>query len=540
MKYIRFLLAEAGAQGWRLVASVSVSAGAMVVMVAIVNSVADLQPGQEPDWQLFLVFALAALTVISLQVYALNLAAQVGEGAVGRIRLRVADLVRRSELAGIEQIGPVRVYDTIARETTTIANSAGNIILSLTAAVALAFVAVYVAMLSLVAFLVVGILLSAWAYFYGLNQQRGRAALIEATTADARFFELLGHLLYGFKEVKLHSPRGDELEKGYLVRASDEAEHKNVLAARAFSRGLSAGYAVFYTLLGSAVFVLPPYLEDVRMAMKIVYSVLFLFTTLDTITRMVPLLTRANLALDSVDALEASLVASAREQPAVVSDKPVGFEALSLRGVTYTYPGPTGSTFTLGPCSLELRPGGMTFIVGGNGSGKSTFARVLTRLYAPDAGAILWNGMPVGYHNVQGYRGLFSAVYADFHLFDRLYGLADADPARVASLLSDFGLADRVKFADGAFSTTALSTGQRKRLAFIVALLEDRPIYVLDELSSDQDPEFRSRYYRELLPALKARGKTLIVISHDERYFDVADEVLVMRDGKFERGGKAS
>jgi putative pyoverdin transport system ATP-binding/permease protein len=511
----------------------------MVVMVAIVNTVADLRPGMELDWQLFLVFALAALTVISLQVYALNLAAQVGERAVGRIRLRVADLVRRSELAGIEQIGPVRVYDTIARETTTIANSAGNIILSLTSAVALAFAAVYIAMLSLVAFLVIGILLSAWAYYYGLNQARGRAALIEAKTADARFFELLSHLLYGFKEVKLHSPRGDDLEKGYLARASDDAEHKNVLAARQFSQGLRAGYAVFYALLGSAVFVLPPYLEDVRMAVKIVYSVMFLFTTLDSITRIVPLLTRANLALDNVDALEARLVASAHEQPAGASDGTARFETLSLQNVTYTYPGPAGSTFTLGPCSLEIRPGRMIFIVGGNGSGKSTFARVLTRLYAPDSGAILWNGAAVGYHNVQGYRGLFSAVYADFHLFDRLYGLANADPARVGSLLADFGLADRVKFADGTFSTTALSTGQRKRLAFIVALLEDRPIYVLDELSSDQDPEFRGRYYRELLPALKARGKTLIVISHDERYFDVADEVLVMRDGKFERGGKA-
>ena len=356
----------------------------MVVMVAIVNTVADLRPGMELDWQLFLVFALAALTVISLQVYALNLAAQVGERAVGRIRLRVADLVRRSELAGIEQIGPVRVYDTIARETTTIANSAGNIILSLTSAVALAFAAVYVAMLSLVAFLVIGILLSAWAYYYGLNQASGRAALIEAKTADARFFELLSHLLYGFKEVKLHSPRGDDLEKGYLARASDDAEHKNVLAARQFSHGLRAGYAVFYALLGSAVFVLPPYLEDVRMAVKIVYSVMFLFTTLDSITRIVPLLTRANLALDNVDALETSLVASAREQPAVASDVAAVFETLSLQNVKYTYPGPAGSTFTLGPCSLEVRPGRMIFIVGGNGSGKSTFARVLTRLYAPN------------------------------------------------------------------------------------------------------------------------------------------------------------
>ena len=160
-------------------------------------------------------------------------------------------------------------------------------------------------------------------------------------------------------------------------------------------------------------------------------------------------------------------------------------------------------------------------MVGGNGSGKSTLTRVLTQLYRAEAGAILWDGALVDANNAPRYRNLFSAVYADFHLFDRLYGMEGVDPEHVRRLLADVGLADKTAYVDGRFTNVELSTGQRKRLALVVALIEDRPIYVLDELSADQDPVFRQRYYKEFLPALKARGKTLIVVSHDERYFDI-------------------
>jgi putative ATP-binding cassette transporter len=161
---------------------------------------------------------------------------------------------------------------------------------------------------------------------------------------------------------------------------------------------------------------------------------------------------------------------------------------------------------------------------------------VLTQLYRAEAGAILWDGALVDANNAPRYRNLFSAVYADFHLFDRLYGMEGVDPEHVRRLLADVGLADKTKYVDGRFTNVELSTGQRKRLALVVALIEDRPIYVLDELSADQDPVFRQRYYKEFLPALKARGKTLIVVSHDERYFDGGDRVVVMQDGRFEPG----
>jgi putative ATP-binding cassette transporter len=275
--------------------------------------------------------------------------------------------------------------------------------------------------------------------------------------------------------------------------------------------------------------------------MKIVYVVIFMFTTVEGITRSLPLLSKVNLALDNIDELESILVRAAHDRGDLVPEPPASFKSLVLDGIVYSHRGPDGTTvFTLGPCDLTLAAGEMVFIVGGNGSGKSTLMRVLTRLYAATAGAIVWDGVLVEDANAARYRNLFSAVYADFHLFDRLYGMADVDPERIRQLLATVGLAHKIRYEEGRFSTVDLSTGQRKRLALVVALIEDRPIYVLDEVSADQDPGFRRRYYEEFLPALRARGKTLIVVSHDERYFHLADRVITMEDGLFTQDTEAS
>jgi putative ATP-binding cassette transporter len=534
VKFIRLLYSEAGPYRWRLFGSVTIAGAAMALMMTIVNSVADLKPDMAMDWQQFFLFALCALTVIVMQVYSLNLTAALSERMLERVRVRIADLVRRSELDGIEQIGQMRVYDTIARETTVISESSGVIIHSMTSMVALILASAYIAAISLTAFIVVGVLLAAWAYFYYFSQRKSRGQLIEAMQAEGHFFNLLSHLLYGFKEVKLHSARGEDLEKVHLANASMDAEEKKVAAARRFNSGLVVSYGTFYVLLGSAVFILPQHLGDVRTAMKVVYVVIFMFASVEAVSRAMPMLSKANLALDNIDTLESSLVRAAHDRTELVLDPPTSFEKISLERVVYTHRGPDNApVFTLGPCDLTLTPGETVFLVGGNGSGKSTLVRVLTHLYEVEAGAIVWDGQLVKENNVARYRNLFSAVYADFHLFDRLYGMDDVDPERVRSLLADVGLAHKTGYDNGKFTTLDLSTGQRKRLALVVALIEDRPIFVLDELSADQDPGFRRRYYEEFLPALKAQGKTLIVVSHDERYFHLADRVITMEDGRF-------
>ena len=78
-----------------------------------------------------------------------------------------------------------------------------------------------------------------------------------------------------------------------------------------------------------------------------------------------------------------------------------------------------------------------------------------------------------------------------------------------------------------------LSSGERKRLALVLSLLEDKPILLLDEWAAEQDPPFRRKFYHEILPWLKRQGKTVVAVTHDDDHYDVADRVLRMQFGKF-------
>jgi len=175
----------------------------------------------------------------------------------------------------------------------------------------------------------------------------------------------------------------------------------------------------------------------------------------------------------------------------------------------------------------------MCFVIGGNGSGKTTFAKLLLGLYAPEEGAIRLNGQEITDEVRDSYRQLFSAVHADFYLFETLLGLESAElDATAREYLEQLHLSDKLQVKDNVLSTTELSQGQRKRLALLTAYLEDRLIYVFDEWAADQDPLFKEVFYHQLLPDLKARGKTVIVISHDDRFYHVGDRVIKLENGQ--------
>jgi putative ATP-binding cassette transporter len=237
--------------------------------------------------------------------------------------------------------------------------------------------------------------------------------------------------------------------------------------------------------------------------------------------------------------LEDEINHAAHDRAAEVDDleaapAPVGtFERLGLHGASFHYTDAAGEvTFRSGPHELEIRRGELIFIVGGNGAGKSTLLKLLTGLYAPMEGELRRDGMVVDASAREAWRELFSIVFTDFHLFEQLHGLEGVDPAEVQRWLQIMGMERKTRFENGRFTQTALSTGQRKRLAFIVAVLRNKPICVLDEVAADQDPEFRRRFYRELLPELRARGTTVIVVSHDDAYFDCADRLIRLQDGR--------
>ena len=188
--------------------------------------------------------------------------------------------------------------------------------------------------------------------------------------------------------------------------------------------------------------------------------------------------------------------------------------------------------FHLKPISLSFERGQVNFIVGGNGSGKSTLSKLLSLHYRSNSGAIFFDDTPLTNNNIGFAREKISVIYSDYYLFKKLYRRhSQTDEMKVNAYLYSLGLAGKTEFVDGYFTTTNLSDGQRRRLALLVALIEDKDIYIFDEWAADQDPEFKKVFYQDILPQMKSDNKLVIVITHDDRYFDCADRVIFMEDG---------
>ncbi|HEY0782710.1 MAG TPA: cyclic peptide export ABC transporter, partial [Thermoanaerobaculia bacterium] len=258
---------------------------------------------------------------------------------------------------------------------------------------------------------------------------------------------------------------------------------------------------------------------------------------LEVLLNAFPLLSRASVAAKKVDQLGLSLNDDAREREGEGAAVPgAAWSRLELSGICHTYRRENeDETFQLGPIDLQFAPGELVFIVGGNGSGKTTLAKLMIGLYGPEAGVVRMDGVPVTDDTREQYREHFSAVFSDFFVFEELLGLAGGaseldESAR--KYLKHLHLNQKVKVENGMLSTIELSQGQRKRLALLTAYLEDRPIYLFDEWAADQDPIFKEIFYLEILPELRARNKTVFVISHDDRYFHVADRILKLDYGK--------
>jgi len=207
--------------------------------------------------------------------------------------------------------------------------------------------------------------------------------------------------------------------------------------------------------------------------------------------------------------------------------------SISLHDITYQHSTVSEKNkFQLGPISYQFDAGKVYFIRGSNGSGKTTLIRVLTGLYQPSSGEVRVNGKPISEPSSLDYRDIFAVVFSDFYLFKKLYGIDPPTPEAIDLLLERFQMRGKVSIDNNTFSDLQFSTGQRKRIALIVALLENKSIIILDEWAADQDPAFRQEFYEQIIPQLRAMGKTVIAITHDDHYYDIADHVLYMFDGK--------
>ncbi|WP_321335694.1 cyclic peptide export ABC transporter [Breoghania sp.] len=497
-------------------------------LVGLVNEAAEQSLiGVSVDLQLLVVYVLTLTFFLISNRSALHQANNFVQSRLEMTRRRIVNKIRKSDLRTLERLGQGDVYVTVAQETDHLSQTLPLLIGAAQSALLVFFLFLYIATLSLMSFVVIVGFTALGAHFFIARQRALTRSLVEVHHREAEMLDSLMHFTLGFQEIRLNAAKNEALYDHF----SDVTGRLRDVVIRLGGRWvalLQFSNAFIFLLVGVVVFVLPVFFEGYTDTIyKITAASVFSLGPLAAIISVVRLVSRAEAGLGHVYALEARLdegaLPKADKDPRETSPFR-GFSEIELSDATFRYIDAAGNiTFQTSPLNLSFARGETVFLTGGNGSGKSTALKLLCGLYKPGTGKLLCDGVEIADENRQSYREIFSSIFTDFHLFDRLYGLEDVDQAEVERLIARMELSDKVGFEDGRFSTSELSTGQRKRLALIVALLEDREIYIFDEWAADQDAHFREVFYTELLADLKARGKTVLAVTHDDHYWNHCD-----------------
>lgn len=534
------LVARELADDWKGLVAVTVFAGASdaLLIVVINSSTAEAVDGALSISHLIMfvsMLAIHALTRFSMLIRS-GIAMK---NIVYRFRTRISERMTQVELVDFERMGKPDLQFVLGRDIGFLSTPSAHFFSVPATFVTTALSLIYLGYLSRETFIIVLLMNIGYGIYFLDNRLRVMETMKETGQVESNLFTKISHLSLGFKELKLHQKRRKSLLNQHLIPISARVREGQHRINTELAINFTSSDVYYYCAVGLTLYILPSMQILVGQAASSAITVMiFLFGNLGEILFAFSILLQYDLAVNRLQALEKSLERPAPDANAVENLKllaQTGVEEIKLTGCTFSYyDDKQNPTFSVGPMDLTVSRGELIFVVGGNGSGKSTFLRLFCGLYLPVEGTLACNGIAIGPNNVETYRQYFSTVFSDFHLFDQFYGLEEITDEQVRTLQKRFMLEDKTLFKDHHFSTLQLSTGQRKRLALLTAMLEDRPILILDEVSADQDPEFRRFYYEVLLPELKARGKTVLVVSHDDRFFHTADRVLYMDYGNLD------
>ncbi|MGH6648879.1 cyclic peptide export ABC transporter [Aquabacterium sp.] len=518
---------------WLLLAASIASIVSGICGVLLVTQInAALTATDEGRAQLIWSFSAVVLGALICGVWSKLLFELLRLRAMAELRQFVSGRVMDAPMRLLEQLGAARVQSALADHVTDVARFFVSVPNILTNGVVVVGCLLYLAMLSSQVFLVaIGVIaLGSAGYLWA---QRVAARHLDAASKEQdRLFGHFRALTEGAKELRQNRQKRDRFASAILGTSIHSVTRHRMRGMAIFEVAAGWGNFLIYAFIGLVLFVLVGEMPDkARVMTGFALVFVYMVTPLQSLLDWLP---EANLARVSSARIEEVTQQMATQEAAVDPGTSHRFAAIELKGLKHRYyHEQSGDFFKLGPIDLRFTPGEVVFLVGGNGSGKTTLAKLIVGLYPPESGELVLDGRPVNNDNRDHYRQLFSAVFSDFHLFDQLLegGHAEIDEEG-NRLIEKLHLQHKVKMVDGAFSTRELSQGQRKRLALIVAHLEDRPFLVFDEWAADQDPLFKQFFYNEVLPELRALGKAILVISHDDRYFHVGDRVVRLESGK--------
>ena len=487
---------------------------------------------QVSNWKFALAFALVCVLILVARTASQVILMRVSMDVTTDLRASMYRRIANAPIADLERVGLPRLVASITSDVPVIVAGARLLPDLLTNGVTLVGMLGFLLYLSPAVFWFVMGCILVGALSYQLPMLIARKHLFRARRYMDDLHESIRGLVHGAKELKLNRDKRED----YFRQALDQSETDVRVAGKTgftvMRVAQNYGDMIAFFVIGAVAFIFVNYHTISRQELNGVIMVLLYITgPVSILLNFVPQLATARIAIRKVNDLFNQI-----PHEDVVADAPTRRDWQSMRfaDVTYRYADRNGDTgFEVGPLNLEIRKGEICFIVGGNGSGKSTLSKMITLHYHPSAGHIQFDGVTVDRSNIAGYRRGISAIYSDYWLFDRVFGVEGRDvKAEVDGYLEALGLAHKVTFKDGRFSTVALSDGQKRRLALVAAWLDDAELYLFDEWAADQDPQFKKVFYNQILPELKRRGKAVVAISHDDRYFHVADRLIEMNQGQ--------
>jgi putative ATP-binding cassette transporter len=541
MNLIYFLLRSS----WGMVAIAIVtgflSGGSSAGLIALISRAVG---GSASSSLTSIAWGFAGLAIVALitSIICRVMLIRLSQDAVFQLQMRLSRQILSSELSHLEQLGTPRLLATLTEDVQAISSAVFVIpFLCINIAIVLGGL-LYITWLSWKVFLAIVALSVVAIGSCRVLLKRGRQLLALAREEQDLLFNHFRSLTEGVKELKLHYQRRQDFLTEDLQTTATNFRRYNTQGLTLFATTDSWGKLIFFLAVGSMLFVLPNLIPLTPQTLSgYILTFTYLIEPMDSIVSKLPLLSKANVALQKIEALGFSLASRAESVSGrglsaemVPPELKSSWQHLELKDVTHSYRSEQEDiNFTLGPINLTLEPSELVFIIGGNGSGKSTLAKLITGLYIPEAGEIWVDKQPINQQNREWYRQHFSVVFSDFYLFERLLGFDNTDlDTQAQDYLRQLQLDRKVNVEHGKLSTTALSQGQRKRLTLLTAYLEDRPIYLFDEWAADQDPMFKEIFYTQFLPKLRDQGKTILVISHDDRYFYLADRIIKLDYGK--------
>ena len=486
----------------------------------------------EYDWLVFIGLLVVSLVISRVfRRYMINLTTQV----LYDFELFILERFRYASYESYLRIGPERVHTSI-QDVRTLAIVPEMAVDAINAGIILFCGILYLFWISPIAAIAILTVLVMLVLFYVYRNNVIERDLNEVRDLQNTYYTYLQDLINGFKELKMSVLRNENMFHKFIKRNRQKGKVLGAKAGKKYTDNELVGSYSFYVLLGFIIFGLPKVMDiELSYIASFVVTILYLMGPINVIVGLVPRFTHLKIAYERVAQLEEEVANNAEKENTFGDMTEINetFHGLRFENLKYSYGGQRN--FTVGPINLEFLPGEVVFITGGNGSGKSTFVNLLTGLFRPHSGDIYLNGQRITEERYHYYSNQMSSIFTDSYLFKANYDSFDLQDMheRMGGFIDLMKLKEVITIdREKDIIDSKLSKGQQKRLLMIYAMMENRHIFVLDEWAAEQDPQFRKFFYEELIPELRAKGKTVIAVTHDDQYFDCADRIIKFDFGK--------